>query len=92
MNLKRNRRGEPICSECGKIFGSKSHAVVVDDELVCFACMRKWAEEDIDELVSYLAPHERIILDADDIEKLCEDDDEAEIARINEFFREVMRS
>ena len=43
---KFNRDGEPICADCGHILDHTDRAMDVDGELVCWDCLKKWAEDD----------------------------------------------
>ena len=62
MTIKRNHDGEPVCSDCGHYFGIGAKAMEVDGELVCWDCLKKWAEDDFSSFMDYFAADEHEIL------------------------------
>lgn len=45
LTIKRNHDGDPVCADCGHYFGIGAKAMEVDGELVCWDCLKKWAED-----------------------------------------------
>lgn len=60
--------GEPICADCGRILDHTDRAMDVDGELVCWDCLKKWAEDDFSLFMEYMTEERRTILYGADIE------------------------
>lgn len=67
---KFNRDGEPICADCGHILGHTDMAMDVDGELVCWDCLKKWADDDFILFMDYMTEERRTILYSADIEAI----------------------
>lgn len=68
---KFNRDGEPICADCGHILDHTDRAMDVDGELVCWDCLKKWADDDFSLFMDYMTEERRTILYGADIEALA---------------------
>ena len=68
---KFTRDGEPICADCGHILDHTDRVMDVDGELVCWDCLKKWAEDDFSLFMDYMTEELRTILYGADIEALA---------------------
>lgn len=91
LTIKRNQDGDPVCADCGHYFGVDAKAMEVDGELVCWDCLKKWAEDDFSSFMDYIAADEHEILYEHDIEKLAEEDEHEKREAVESWMREVMR-
>lgn len=91
LTIKRNHDGDPVCADCGHYFGIGVKAMEVDGELVCWDCLKKWAEDDFSSFMDYVAADEHEILYEHDIEKLAEEDEQEKREAVESWMREVMR-
>ena len=91
LTIKRNHDGDPVCADCGHYFGIGAKAMEVDGELVCWDCLKKWAEDDFSSFMDYIAADEHEILYEHDIEKLAEEDEHEKREAVEFWMREVMR-
>lgn len=91
LTIKRNHDGDPVCADCGHYFGIGAKAMEVDGELVCWDCLKKWAEDDFSLFMDYVAADEHEILYEHDIEKLAEEDEQEKREAVESWMREVMR-
>lgn len=93
ISIKRDDRGEAVCADCEThYFGDGDKAMVVDGELVCWNCLKKWAEDDFSGFMEYMTKEKRKILYDFDIEKLIEEDEVEEQEAIDAWFIETMRT
>ena len=74
MTIKRNYDGEPVCADCGHCLDSHTEAMDVDGELVCWDCVRKWANDDFGGFMDYMTSAKRTILYSADIEEIIAED------------------
>lgn len=88
--VARDSYGEPVCADCGAYFATGSRAMVVDGEIVCFDCLKKWAEDDFSDFMLFMADKKREILFERDIEELVEEENEQERITEEEMMREIM--
>ena len=88
--IKHDRWGDPVCSDCGHYFGIDAKAMEVDGELVCWDCLKKWAEDDFSSFMDYFAEDEHEILYEQDIEQLAEEDEQEKREAIEDWIQEVM--
>lgn len=71
---KFTRDGEPICADCGRILDHTDKVMDVDGELVCWDCLKKWAEDDFGGFMDYMTSAKRTILYGADIEAIIAED------------------
>lgn len=90
MTIKRNHDGDPVCADCGHYFGIGAKAMEVDGELVCWDCLKKWAEDDFSSFMDYVAEDEHEILYEQDIEQLAEEDEREKREAFEDWMQEVM--
>lgn len=90
---KFTRDGEPICADCGRILDHTDKAMDVDGELVCWDCLKKWAEDDFSGFMGYMTDERRDILYGADIEALTDEhaaedvyEDMAEDAAVEAYY------
>lgn len=91
LTIKRNHDGDPVCADCGHYFGIGVKAMEVDGELVCWDCLKKWAEDDFSSFMDYFASDEHEIVHEHDIEKLAEEDEQEKREAVEAWMQEVMR-
>lgn len=90
VNIKRDRDGEAVCSDCEHYFGDDSKVMIIGGELVCWDCIKKWAEDDFSGFMNYMTQEKRRVLYDFEIEQLIEDDAEEERESEEEWMRETM--
>ena len=88
--IKHDRWGDPVCCDCEHYFGIGAKAMEVDGELVCWDCLKKWAEDDFTSFMDYVAEDEHEILYEQDIEQLAEEDEREKREAMEDWMKEVM--
>ena len=92
MTIKRNHDGDPVCADCGHYFGIGAKAMEVDGKLVCWDCLKKWAEDDFSSFMEYFVEGDHEILYEQDIEKLAEEDEQEKREAMEYWIQELMRT
>ena len=90
VNIKRDCYGEAVCSDCEHYFGDASRAMIIDGKLVCWDCIKQWAEDDFSGFMDYMTQEKRKVLYDFEIEQLIEEDAEEERESEEEWMRETM--
>lgn len=90
LTIKRNHDGDTICADCGHYFWIGAKAMEVDGELVCWDCLKKWAEDDFSSFMDYMTQEKRRVLYDFEIEQLIDEDAEEERESEEEWMRETM--
>ena len=53
--IKHDRWGDPVCCDCEHAFRDGERAMIVDNEVICWDCVEKWAEDDLADLLDHIA-------------------------------------
>ena len=53
--IKHDRWGDPVCCDCEHAFREGERAMIVDNEVICWDCVEKWAEDDLADLLDHIA-------------------------------------
>ena len=56
--IKHDRWGDPVCCDCEHAFRDGERAMIVDNEVICWDCVEKWAEDDLADLLDHIASGE----------------------------------
>lgn len=79
--IKHDRWGDPVCCDCEHAFRDGERAMIVDNEVICWDCVEKWAEDDLADLLDHTASGDaRTIFDwqVDEISRDATEEEETE--------------
>ena len=73
--------GDRVCGDCEHAFRGGERAMIVDNEVICWDCVEKWAEDDLADLLDLIASGDaRTIFDwqVDEISQDATEEEETE--------------
>lgn len=79
--IKHDRWGDPVCCDCEHAFHDGERAMIVDNEVICWDCVEKWAEDDLADLLDHVSSGDaRTIFDwqVDEISRDATEEEETE--------------
>lgn len=84
--------GEPVCCDCGRLFGEGERAMVSDDEVMCWECAQKWAEDDLAGMIDQITSGDARMIYSYELDRLVSEEREDEEEAAREEYERIMRS
>lgn len=84
--------GEPVCCDCGRPFGEGERAMVSDDEVMCWECAQKWAEDDLAGMIDQITSGDARMIYSCELDRLVSEEREDEEEAAREEYERIMRN
>lgn len=90
--IKYDRWGDPVCCDCEHAFLDGERAMIADNEVICWDCVEKWAEDCLEDLLDHIDSGDAKMISEFDLDELIESDRQETADETNEELERIMRS